>query len=61
MEKVLSMLENVSANICYPAGHRVVCGFKFHGVLDRKWFVRHFLSGIYFAQYHGLNIVVGLF
>jgi hypothetical protein len=33
---------------------------KFHGVLDRKLFVRHFLSGIYFAQYHVLNIVVGL-
>jgi hypothetical protein len=55
------MLEHVSAKICYPAGHRVVCGFKFHGVLDRKLFARHFLSGIYFAQYHGLNIILGLF
>jgi hypothetical protein len=42
MEKVLSMLEHVSAKNCYPAGHRVVCGFKFHGVLDRKLFARHF-------------------
>jgi hypothetical protein len=33
---------------------------KLYGVLDWRYFVRHFLPGT-FAMYHGLNIVVLLF
>jgi hypothetical protein len=33
--------------MCYPAGHCVFVDVKFHGILDKKYFIWHFLLRVF--------------